>query len=150
MSYELFSYFKEISLNFKSPENFYPLIMSGSLESQDNQQFFLSLFHLYLHPGQSPPINVTVRKNQPSSYRFTLDWQIKERLNTSSLDFLDSSYIGVFLWRITINVINSLLNISHQNSKSYVTTLSVCSQCLSTSPTIRTQPFYFTDLSKLN
>ena len=41
------------------------------------------------------------------------------------------------------DVINTLLNINHQSSKSYIR----CSQYHSTSPTIRTQPFYLTDLS---
>ena len=42
-----------------------------------------------------------------------------------------------------------MLDINHQSSKSYITALLMWSQCRSTSPTTRNQPFYLTDLSKL-
>ena len=38
----------------------------------------------------------------------------------------------------------------HQSSKSYITALIMCLKCRWTSPSIRTQPFYLPDVSKLN
>ena len=79
-------------------------------------------------------LEVTARKNQPSSYRFThaiLNW-------TSQIPSENSQ-----------DVINSQFFIKYQSSKHklYITAPSICSQCR---PTIRTQTFCLTNLSKLN
>ena len=69
--------------------------------------------------------------------------------NYSCLDFPDSSYSVAFSSNNNQDVVTSQFLIKYSSSKQQVVHLSLCLQSRSTSPTIRTQTFCVTDLSKL-